>query len=82
MTHHRLPRFRAKQPPVAPPFQETLPAREALRRALAELEKCQAAFDCHCGNESERLRVEIRLAEQLVEEARVKLRKIDPTFRR
>lgn len=80
MTHHRLPRFRTKQPPVVPSFRDAVPAREALRRALAELDKCQAAFDCHCGNESERLRLEIRLAEQRVEEARAKLRKIDPTF--
>lgn len=82
MTHHRLPRFRTKQPPPAPSFREALPAREALRRALAELEKCQAAFDCHCGDDSDRLRMEIRLAEQRVEEARAKLRKIDPTFDR
>ena len=82
MPHHRVPRLQTKQAVLAVTSAEALPAREALRRAQAELEKCQAEFDCHCGNDSDRLRMEIRLAEQRVAAAYERIRKLDPNYRR
>lgn len=80
MVHRRLPRLQTRQTPFTHASRDALPAREALRRAQAELEKWQAAFDCHCGNDSDKLRLEIRLAEQKVAEAYERVRKLDPSF--
>jgi hypothetical protein len=82
MTHHRTPRLQSRQVLFPPMPDKALPAREALKRAQAELERCQAAFDCHQGGDSDRLRMEIRIAEQKVAAARERLLKLDPSYRR
>jgi hypothetical protein len=80
MSRHRLPPLRTVPIPVALSSRNAIEAHEKLRKAKAELEKWQAAFDCHRGNDSDRLRLEIRLAEQRVAAACLELKRLDPFF--
>lgn len=79
MPHHRLPsvRFTTITPSLPAATASVL---DELRRARAELERLHDAFDSHRGPDSDRLRVDIRVAEQKIAAIRSRLKDIpDPS---